>query len=260
VARDAPVAVRYAAPMLWLALTVVIAGATALLWARMFLRRDKFSPEPRRLLAALFVAGCLSTIPSALIEALLETSDLVDLAVVAPAVEEGCKLAAVAAICWSSRHFNQLVDGAIYGVSCGFGFAVIENILFGAFGGAAVLGVRVVLGPITHPLFTGIGGLFLARAKFEGQPALAAVGLAAAMLLHAGWNLGPGLLAQTGHAAYVLVLLGVIPVYIWLLRRFLSHLETPDVQRLRDALTLGGVPAGAPPGAGGTSASRRSRR
>jgi protease PrsW len=236
---DAPPAFGYDAAMLWVIVAIVIAFGTALLWARMFYRRDKFSPEPRRLLASLFIAGCLVTLPSAFVEHLVRSNDLIGFAVVAPVVEEALKLTAVVLICWWSRHFNQLVNGAIYGVSCGLGFAAVENLLFGLVGGFGVLGARALVGPITHPLFTGISGLYLARAKFERNAWLAAQGLLFGTLLHAGWNLGPALLVQTGQPASALLFLIIVPLYIWLLRRFLAHLATPDVQRLRTALTLG---------------------
>jgi RsiW-degrading membrane proteinase PrsW (M82 family) len=229
--------------MFMLALAVAIAFGTAVLWMRLFLRRDKFSPEPRRLLASLFIAGCLVTIPSAFVEQQIPGSDVIGAAVVAPVVEETMKLTAVFLICWWNRHFNQVVDGAVYGVSCGLGFAALENLLFGLFGGFGVLGARVLVGPITHPLFTGVSGLFLARARFEQKPALLLQGLMLGTLLHAGWNLGPGLLAQTDQAAYALVFLAVVPLYVVLLRRFLAHLGTPDVQRLRTAFALGEVHA-----------------
>jgi RsiW-degrading membrane proteinase PrsW (M82 family) len=172
-------------------LAFIIAFGTAALWARLFLRRDKFSPEPRRMLVALFFAGCLVTIPSAYIEALIPTNFVVGVAVVAPIVEEALKIGAVVLIAWWSRHFNQVVDGAIYGVSCGLGFAAVENLLFGLFGGVGLLGTRALTGPITHPFFTGVACLFVARAKFERRPDLAVWGFALGTLLHAGWNLGP---------------------------------------------------------------------
>lgn len=224
-------------------LATVIAFGTALLWARLFLRRDKFSPEPLRLLASLFVAGCLVTLPSAYIEQQIPANDLVFASVVAPVVEEGLKLAAIVLICTWSRHFNQVVDGAIYGMSCGLGFAAVENLLFGLIGGFDVLAARVLVGPITHALFTGVSGFYFARAVFEHKPQLAALGLLVGIALHSVWNFTPGILAQTGNNAFAMLFLFVLIFYAWLLRRFLRHLDTPEVLRLRTALAIGEVDA-----------------
>jgi len=181
------------------------------------------------------------TIPSALVEHLIPGNELTATVAVAPLVEEGCKLAAVVLICWSSRHFNQLIDGAIYAISCALGFAAVENLLYGLSGGFGVLGLRALLGPIGHPLFTGVSGFYLARAKFEGNAWRLCQGLLFATLLHAGWNLGPALMRETGAPSYALVFLAVVLLYAWLLRRFLRRLGTPDAQRLRVAMALGTV-------------------
>ena len=222
-------------------LAFALAFGTSVAWSWIFLRRDKFDPEPRRLLILLFLAGCAVTIPSALIELAIPRNALTEDTVVVPIVEEGFKLLAVAVICWRSRHFNQLIDGAIYGVSCALGFAAVENLFYGLTGGFGVLGLRTLVGPISHPLFTGVGGFYLARAKFEGNPGRLYQGVLFGMLLHAGWNLGPGLMRQTGNASYALVFVTVALLYAWLLLRFLRRLETPDAQRLRTALAVGTV-------------------
>jgi protease PrsW len=224
-----------------LILTFAIAFGTALAWSWMFLRRDKFDPEPRRLLILLFAAGCLVTIPAAIMEHLIPANEFIGPVVVAPLVEEGLKLTAVALICWSNRHFNQLIDGAIYAISCALGFAAVENLLYGITGGVGLLGLRAILGPIGHPLFTGVSGFYLARAKFEGNAWRLPQGLVLGILLHAGWNVSPALVGETGQRAYAAVILAVIPLYAWLLLRFLRRLATPDAQRLRGALQLGSV-------------------
>lgn len=224
---------------MFVVLAFVVAFATALAWSTIFLRRDKADPEPRRLVLILFVAGLLVTIPSAVVEVLISSNELVSFTVVAPLVEEGFKLAAVALICWRSRHFNQVVDGAIYGVSCAFGFAALENVLFGVGGGFGVLGARVLVGPITHPLFTGVSGLYLGRAKFERNPLLLVQGFALATLLHAGWNFSAVLVRVTDQALSAFVFLALIPVYAVVLARFLRGLSAPEAQRLRSELTPG---------------------
>jgi RsiW-degrading membrane proteinase PrsW (M82 family) len=231
-------------------LALVIALATSVAWSWIFIRRDKSDPEPRRLLVFLFLAGCALIVPCALIEYVLPGGEFASAVIIAPVVEEAFKVAAVLLICWRSRHFNQLIDGTIYAISVALGFAAIENFGYALLGGFGVLGFRVILGPIGHPLFTGVAGFYLARAKFERRAWRLCQGFVMAVLLHAGWNLGPSLLAETGDPRYVGVVFLVAVFYGVLLWRFLRRLETPDAQRLRTALALG-TPAGLMPDAPG---------
>ena len=220
-------------------LALVVAVAASVAWSWIFLRRDKFDPEPRRLLILLFFAGCAITLPAALVEYVLPRGALMAPVVVAPVVEEASKIGVVLLICWRSRHFNQLIDGTIYAVSAALGFAAIENFGYALLGGFGVLGFRVIVGAIGHPLFTGVAGFYLARAKFERNAWRLCEGFVLAVLLHAGWNLGPSLAGATGDPLYAVVVFIVAVVYGVLLWRFLRRLEKPDAQKLRAVLTLG---------------------
>lgn len=219
-------------------LAFVVAIVASVAWSWIFLRRDKFDREPRRLLILLFLAGCAITIPAALVEYVLPGGALTTPVVVAPLVEEASKIGVVLLICWRSRHFNQLIDGTIYAISAALGFAAIENFGYALLGGFGVLGVRVILGAIGHPLFTGVAGFYLARAKFERNGWRLVEGFVLAVLLHAGWNLGPSLASATGDPLYAGLVFIVAVFYGLLLWRFLRRLEKPDAQKLRAVLAL----------------------
>jgi protease PrsW len=214
---------------------LAFAALSALAWSYLFLRRDRFDPEPRSLLIKLFFGGVLAAIVAGFVnEGALEAgvSEGVVVAFVAPPVEEVLKLAAVIFFAYRSRHFTQRVDGAIYGASCGFGFAFIENFLYALEFGAGTLALRSVLLPIGHPLFTGVAGYFLAKTRFDHGPLQAMMGLVFAIALHMAWNLPAGL-AEMASDWWALLFLVVLPAQIFVLTRLLKRMSHPEAQALR---------------------------
>ena len=211
----------------------------------MFARRDRFEPEPRRLIIAMFLGGAFLAVPvSAAAEIALD--ELVPSGVlviaIAPPVEEVAKIAVVLLVLsFQWKQLSQVVDGAIYGVSVGLGFAIVENLGYAAGLGVSVLIVRSLAAPITHALFTGLAGYYLAKAYFSDRGALsrwvtAGLGLLAAIGLHSLWNAPIGL-SDLVSDLFLLLYLFVIPLYIYLLRRFLGRMESAEaqaVQRLVD--------------------------
>jgi RsiW-degrading membrane proteinase PrsW (M82 family) len=123
----------------------------------------------------------------------------------------------------------------------GSGFAIVENLGYAAGLGVSVLIVRSLAAPITHALFTGLAGYYLAKAHFSDRGGLSkfmTVGLAllAAIGLHSVWNAPTGL-ADLVSDLFLLLYLLVIPFYVYLLRRFLGRMESAEaqaVQRLVD--------------------------
>ncbi len=151
---------------------------------------------------------------------------------VAPPVEELSKIAVVLLVAYSSRHFTQVVDGAIYGISCALGFAVVENLVYAAGLGVGTLAFRSILLPLGHPLFTGVAGYYLGKAKFENRKGLIALGVVAAVLLHMGWN-APWGLAELVSDYFSLLFLLVIPLYIYFVVRLLKRMSSSEAQAIR---------------------------
>lgn len=119
--------------------------------------KDRHEKEPFWLLALLFAAGLLITVPAGEIENLLSlvtnsifsgfvtgtgesaaftsttayySYHLVNNIVGIALVEEGLKWAALILITRKSKHFNSLFDGIIYAVFVSLGFAALENVLY----------------------------------------------------------------------------------------------------------------------------------
>ena len=215
-------------------LFLVAAAIVTLFWAHMFLRRDRFEPEPRSLLVKLFIAGACVTLLAFVVEVIfsLIVPDGLGTILVAPPVEELAKIAVVLLVAYRSQHFTQVIDGAVYCISCALGFAVVENLLYAASFGVGILGLRSILLPLGHPLFTGVAGYYIGKAKFENRKELILLGTVAAVLLHMGWNMGGGL-AELVSDYFGLLILLVIPLYIFFVFRFLKKMSSSEAQAIR---------------------------
>ena len=203
-------------------------------WSYFFLRRDRFEPEPRWLLIRLFFGGVLAAIAAGILNTLADEAGASSGAVivfVAPPVEEACKLFAVFLFAYGSKHFTQRVDGAIYGISVGLGFAVIEDVFYALEFGPFVLAARSLALPIGHPLFTGVSGYFLAKAKFEGRALWALAGLLIGIALHMAWN-APAGLSELYSDWFALLFLAALPLEIAVLVRFVRRMSHPDAQAI----------------------------
>src|SRR5580765_4234980 len=103
---------------------------------------DRKRPEPWTMRYAVTGVGILSVIPAVIFEASFtqvyangaHSNGYADAAfnsfVVAGAVEEAAKIAAVFIVVWYSRHFDERMDGLVYGARAGLGFALLENCLY----------------------------------------------------------------------------------------------------------------------------------
>ncbi|HCD41672.1 MAG TPA: PrsW family intramembrane metalloprotease, partial [Firmicutes bacterium] len=116
---------------------IIVSFLPGLLWVWFFYRKDKYQPEPISLVIKAFVYGAVSVFPAALIEAPFrpfiagETPSLARLFVVTTLVigfvEETAKFFAVRLAVYDHEEFDEVVDGIIYAVAAGLGFAAVEN-------------------------------------------------------------------------------------------------------------------------------------
>jgi RsiW-degrading membrane proteinase PrsW (M82 family) len=227
-------------------LILFLACLPAIFWFFVFLREEKFDTIPKKLITKVFILGGLSGLlavalqfvlilgfPQEVTKALFESEQIPKLAtslallavlltVGAAAIEEVVKIYTVKVFAMKSFQFNQVVDGAVLGVSAGLGFATLENV--GYFVGASFEGVgplivvfivRFLATTLLHAIATGIAGYYLGKAKFEGRSKDFWVGLFAAVLIHATFNI----LLMSG------IVLGLL-INIFLLLGMLSFLLT----------------------------------
>ncbi|WP_027339395.1 PrsW family intramembrane metalloprotease [Halonatronum saccharophilum] len=176
--------------LFWLLLISFLPG---LLWVYFFYRKDKYEPEPKRLVLLAFFYGALVVIPVGIIEMpfaplisqppnlmvlLLLTIGVIGL------VEEFGKFAVIRYTIYNSSEFNEVMDGIVYSIAAGLGFAAFENLLYAYVFGYQVGLIRAIITSLIHASFSGIMGYYLGRAKCEGKPNLIYIGLIQVILLH----------------------------------------------------------------------------
>jgi len=157
---------------------------------------DKHEPEPVWLLALSFLYGALSfglNLAIALpIDSLIpiEEQDLTEQAIHAFAVvaflEELSKFAFIRGILYRNQNFNEPLDGIVYAVMVGMGFATAENLLYVWYGGGGTAIIRMFSAIPAHALFAVLMGYWLGRAKFihAKQKRLSLLALVTATFFH----------------------------------------------------------------------------
>ncbi|MBX2945509.1 MAG: PrsW family intramembrane metalloprotease [Cyclobacteriaceae bacterium] len=137
---------------------------------------DKHEPEPIQLLLLSFFYGALSlgvNLAIALpVDSLIHISEknLTNQAVYAFGVvaflEEFSKFIFVRGILYRNNNFNEPLDGIVYSVMVGMGFATAENIIYVLQGGGGTAIVRMFSAIPAHALFAVLMGYWLGKAKF----------------------------------------------------------------------------------------------
>lgn len=138
--------------------------------------KDKHEPEPIRLLIISFLLGALSLgVDLAMALPLgsllnIDDQDFKDQAIHAFALvaflEELSKFIFIRGILYRNKNFNEPLDGIVYAVMVGMGFATAENLLYVIHGGGEVAIVRMFSAIPAHAMFAILMGYFLGIAKF----------------------------------------------------------------------------------------------
>lgn len=164
---------------------VVVAGIPASLWLAFFYLQDRHEPEPMHYVFGVFLLGGLIAAP-------LSDFAIYQLAPPPPIAQEGlgtfaldrviqavlvvglaqelCKYVAVRYTIYTSPEFDEPMDGVVYMMSVGTGFAVWVNYhRLQGLGGAVYLSTgaaEAVITTLAHASFAGFLGYVLGRAKF----------------------------------------------------------------------------------------------
>ncbi|HHY47139.1 MAG TPA: PrsW family intramembrane metalloprotease [Firmicutes bacterium] len=175
---------------------ILVSLVPGLLWVAFFYRQDKYEPEPKYLVIRSFTYGAIAVLPAIIVELPFREvtqagpQNLLRLALVTILVvgvaEESFKLLAVRLAAYENHAFNEVMDGIVYSVSSGLGFAALENLLYASAFGATVGLVRAFVTCLAHASFSGISGYYLGKAKLcpEAAVTLVARGLGIAIVLH----------------------------------------------------------------------------
>ena len=178
-------------PLLLLALAV----APAAVLLKYVLIKDKYEPEPLRLVVKTFFLGALSTVAAIVLELIFNipipfVREFISVAL----IEEGLKFIVVWVAAYRTSHFNAVMDGIVYGVAASLGFATVENIIYVFANGALTAIVRAFLSVPSHAAYGGIMGYYLGLAKMSRrqntkyEKRLMLEGLLFAVMLHGAFD------------------------------------------------------------------------
>lgn len=169
---------------------------------------DRYDREPFKLVLQNYLWGSIGAIIFAILGSMVFSSVLsqfisnkdelnyLGTIAVAPIVEEITK-GMFLLITVTSRKFDNMTDGIVYGGAIGLGFGMTENFLYFISYGTtmtdwiAIVVIRTLFSAVMHCVATATFGAFLGYAKFKSKPQkilLPIVGLLLAMLIHFSWN------------------------------------------------------------------------
>jgi len=156
---------------------------------------------------------------------------------VAPVVEEFWKGLAVFVIFGVSYlasrrrgviEFSGVMDGIVYGSAVGFGFAIVEDLLYYAQAGPETFVVRRLFGGFAHAAFTaltGIGVGLIPWVRYRSLKVLLPLaGLTGAVALHGAFNFVASLFGPLAYVVLFFVLAGyaaLILFWLWVERRII---------------------------------------
>ena len=163
---------------------LVMALVPALLWLIFFYFQDRLAPEPKGNVFGVFVLGGLlaAAIGEPLIERIFHVQDwmytawwvqLLASILVIGFIQEFLVYASVRYSIYRSRDFDERVDGVIYAIAAGLGYATVLNFQYVMQHGGVDVGVgamTVTINALAQAGFAGIIGYFLGQAKFETTP------------------------------------------------------------------------------------------
>ena len=188
----------------------VLGLAPGIFWLWLIYSRNKYHPEPKRLVIRTFLLGMAVVIPVAFVELALmlpyvfgHLGNLKDLNVenlsrmslgqmaymafiVAGFTEELFKFLVVRTTIYSSPYFDEPIDGLVYSSASALGFASLENVSYMTQYGWQLILVRAPISTMAHVAFSALWGYPLAMKKMKKKNATLWLwlGLLGAMIGH----------------------------------------------------------------------------
>jgi RsiW-degrading membrane proteinase PrsW (M82 family) len=179
-------------------LIIILGFAPGIFWVWYFYREDKWEPEPKKLIAKVFLYGIIISLPVLLLEAPFLFSELLLAIIAAPIIEELCKFLTVRYSVYKNKEFSEPLDGIIYATAAALGFASIENTFYlfsflneGVVALTAFFIIRALLSVPGHALFSSMWGYALGVTKYLPEARRGHIfvsGLLTAIFFHALYN------------------------------------------------------------------------
>ncbi|GIQ71051.1 protease PrsW [Xylanibacillus composti] len=189
--------------------------------------KDRYSPEPIRLVARMFIVGMLVVFPIMVVQRGLVlglgTNELLFAFGISAALEEFVKWLIVYHMIFRAKEFDEPYDGIVYAVAASLGFATLENILYVSMATATFseMLMRALLPVSGHALFGVVMGYYLGLAKFGRKPKRM---LGLSLLLPLLW-----------HGAYDYIILAADQAWIWFIIPFMAVLWIRSLRKMNRA-------------------------
>jgi len=226
-----------------LIVSLALAIIPALLIVIYFNRKDRAKPEPRGIIVKIFLLGILSIIPAIILELCVDQLKyflnpyrilypIFKAFVTAALVEESLKLLIVRRFAFKRKCFDEVMDGIVYTVVAGMGFACLENVLY-VFGKGITVGIlRAFTSIPMHASVSVMMGYYLGLAKFsktgKSRNSLIIKGFLLAVFFHGIYDLCIFAIPFWGD----LMVLGLLPVIAWSIltaKRMVSKAIAADI-------------------------------
>ncbi len=178
---------------------LLVSFVPGLLWLWFIVRLDRLRPSSRKWIALTFLYGTLSTIPAALVTSFFISElyfnpitafaaySMSMLLVIGP-VEETCKFLAIRLSVYRTLHFEESMDGLVYGAAASLGFASLENLVYVLGYGPDVMVIRAPISTLGHMVFGCMWGFGLGLYRSGRGAWVVWVGLVGAAVFHGLFN------------------------------------------------------------------------
>ncbi len=189
--------------------------------------KDRYSPEPIRLVARMFLVGMLVVFPLMVVQRGLVlglgTNELLFAFGISATLEEYVKWLLVYHMIFRAKEFDEPYDGIVYAVAASLGFATMENILYVATVSTSFseMLMRALLPVSGHALFGVVMGYYLGHAKFGDRPKRM---LGLSLLLPLMW-----------HGTYDYIILAAEQDWIWFIVPFMALLWIRSLRKMNRA-------------------------
>lgn len=149
---------------------IIAAIAPGIALLTFFYLKDRYEPEPLKIVLRMFFIGAIICFPVMIIQYGLRTeiSDQLFFSsyISAGLLEEFFKWFIIYFFIYNHAEFDEPYDGIVYAVATSLGFATLENLLYLFTEGLSVAFIRALVPVSGHALFGVVMGYYLGRAKF----------------------------------------------------------------------------------------------
>jgi protease PrsW len=195
-------------------------------------RQDKFEKESLPSLLICFAWGAVSTVPAIIAQSYFkgweDPENLLNMAIysflLVALTEELSKFLFLRLYAYPKEEFNEPMDGIVYAVMVGMGFATLENIFYvlsDDFGGVRVAIGRAFTAVPAHAAFAVIMGAYIGLAKFipERRNSYMFTGIALAVFFHGLYDF---FLLQKSYEFLTILSIIVLVVVVNIARRLIK--------------------------------------